>query len=72
MYHNVNGRQKAHYWYFVDVNKLLSYLFLHTVLNAIWGLSYLTILADSLITMVVVVTLRVVFHHKEILAELAM
>ena len=72
MYHNVDGRQQTHYCYFIGVNKLLNYLLLHTVLNAIRGLACLTMLAKSLIKIVVVVTLRVVFLHKEILAELAM
>ena len=45
---------------------------LHTVLNAIRGLAYLTMLAVFLITMVVVVTLRVIFFYKAILTELAM
>ena len=71
MYHNVDRRQRTHYWYFVIVNKLLNYMLLHTVLNTIGGLVYLTMLAKSLITMVVV-TLQVVFLHTAIIAELAM
>ena len=62
----------THYCYFIDVNKLLNYVLLHTVLNAIHGPVCLTILAKSLITMIVVVTLQVVFLHKAILEELAM
>ena len=72
MYHNVDGRQRTHYSYFVNVNKLLNYLLLYTVLNAIRVLVCLTMLAESLITMVVVVTLQVVFLHKAIFAELVM
>ena len=45
---------------------------LHIVLNAVQGPAYLTMLAVSLITMIVVVTLQVVFLHKVVLAELAM
>ena len=49
----------------------MNYLLLHTVLNAIRGPAYPTMLAKSLITMVVVVTLRVICIHTAILAELA-
>ena len=72
MAHNVDGQQKTNYWYFVGVNKLLNYLLLHTVIHEIRVLTCLTMLAVSDITMVVVVTLQVVFLHKEIFAELAM
>ena len=47
-------------------------MLLYTVLNAIWGPACLIILDVSLITMVVVVTLQVVFLHHSILAGLAM
>ena len=71
MAHNVDGRQKTHYWYFINVNKLLNYILLQTVLNMIQGLAYLMMLAVSLIKMVVVVTIQSVFLHKAILTELA-
>ena len=72
MYHNFDGQQQTHYCYFVDVNNLLNDILLHTVINAIRGLAYLTMLAEYLITMVVVVTLGVMFLHKAILVELSM
>ena len=72
MYLNIDRQQKKRYWYSVDVNKLLNYILLQTVLNVIRGPACLTMLAKSLIMMVVVVTLRVLFLHKAILAELAM
>ena len=72
MAHNVDQHKKTHYSYFVIVNKLLNCIFLHTLINAIWGPAFLTMLAVPLITMVVVVTLQVVFRHNSILAELAM
>ena len=56
MAHNVDQRQKTHDCYFVDINKLLNYLLLHTVFNAILGLVCLTMSAKSLIPMIVVVT----------------
>ena len=64
MDHNVDRRQKTNYWYFDDVNKILNYLLLQTVLNAIRRPACLAILAVSHITMVILVTLRVVFLHK--------
>ena len=57
MAHNVNGKQQTHYWYFIHVKNLLNYLLLHAVLNVIQGPACLTILAVSLITMVVVITI---------------
>ena len=72
MAHIADGQQKTHYWYFIDINKLLNYMLFHTVLNAILGPACLTMLAVSLITMVVVVALQVMFLHKVIRVELAM